>query len=140
MQEHNVESPNNMSFSNKRMLNDNAHHGYVGTRREQVRLQEEELVMIVMKEDALRGEKMKRVQELRVDELSVQNLTQSHETIHRLTSQVQELHERMNYVNASGELHEVESNYNGKISHVPKSTSKDSKSAFYAKLRQTLAT
>ena len=43
----------------------------------------------------------------------------------------------MNYVNASVKLHEVESNYYGKISHVPKSTSKDSKSAFYAKLRQT---
>ena len=45
--------------------------------------------MIVMKEEALRGEKMKRAQELRVDELSVHKLRESHETIQRLTSQVQ---------------------------------------------------
>ena len=37
---------------------------------------------------------MKGAQELRVDELSVQKLRQSHETIQRLTSQVQELQEK----------------------------------------------
>ena len=62
---------------------------------------------------------MKRAQELRVDEFSVQKLRESHETIRRLTSQVQELQERMNYLNDSGEFHEVESNYSGKCSHVP---------------------
>ena len=53
-----------------------AHHGYVETRREQVRQQEE----LVMKEQALRDTKirsihdmgeLKRAQELRVDEFSV---------------------------------------------------------------------
>ena len=55
---------------------------------------------------------MKRAQELRVDEFSVQKLRESHEIIQRLTS---ELHERMNYLNDSGEFHEVESNYSGQI-------------------------
>ena len=57
-----------------------------------------------------RGE-MKRAQELRVDEFSVQKLRESHETIQSLTSQVQDLQERMNYLNDSGEFQEVESNY-----------------------------
>ena len=48
---------------------------------------------------------MKRSQELRVDEFSVQKLRQSHETIQRLTSQVQELQERMNHLNGSGEIY-----------------------------------
>ena len=49
---------------------------------------------------------MKRAQQFRVDEFSAQKLRESHETIQRLTSQVQE---RMNYLNDSGELHEVDS-------------------------------
>ena len=81
-----------------------------------------------MKEKALRetqirnmhemGE-MKRAQELRVDEFSEQKLRESHETIQRLTSQVQELQERMNSLSDSREFHEVESNYSGTFSHVP---------------------
>ena len=62
---------------------------------------------------------MKRAQELRVDEFSVQKLRESHGTIQRLTSQVQELQERMNYLNDFGEFQEVESNYSGRLSHVP---------------------
>ena len=61
---------------------------------------------------------MKRAQEIRVDEFSVQNLRENHETIQRLTSQVQEFQERMNYLNDSGEFHEVESKYSGTCSHV----------------------
>ena len=65
------------------MLNDwkleDAHHGYVESRREQVRQQ----VVLVMKERALRDSRigsiyemgeLKRAQELRVDEFSVQKL------------------------------------------------------------------
>ena len=37
----------------------------------------------------------------------------------RLTSQLQELQEKKNYVNDSGEFHEVVSNSGGKFSHVP---------------------
>ena len=76
----------------QRLELEDAHHGYVESRREQVRLQEE----LVMKEKALRdtqirnvhemGE-MKRAQELRVDEFSFQKFRESHETIQKLTSQ-----------------------------------------------------
>ena len=73
-----------MSFSNKLMLKDwnwmNAHHGYIESRREQVRLQEE----LSMKErSASRYSNtkyihemgaMKRAQELRVDDFSVRIL------------------------------------------------------------------
>ena len=62
---------------------------------------------------------MKRAQEPRVDEFSVQKLRESHETIQRHTSQVQGFQERMNYLNVSGEFHEVESNCSGTCSHVP---------------------
>ena len=83
-QEQKVESLNNCicelqqrAHVQRRELED-AHHGYVETRREQVRQQEE----LAMKEKALRdtqirsmhemGE-MKRAQELRVDEFSLQS-------------------------------------------------------------------
>ena len=66
-----------------------------------------------MKEKALRdtqirsvhemGE-LKRDPELRVDEFSAQKLRESHDTIQRLTSQIQELHESANCMNDSGEF------------------------------------
>ena len=67
-----------------------AQHGYIESRREQVRLQEE----LSMKEEVLRDTqirsmhemgKMKRAQELRVDEVPVQNSRENHETIQRVT-------------------------------------------------------
>ena len=61
---------------------------------------------------------MKRAQELRVGEFSVQKLRESHETIQRLTSQVQELQEQMYSMNDSGEFQEVEWNHDGTCSHV----------------------
>ena len=61
---------------------------------------------------------MKRAQELRVDEFSVQKLRESHETIQRLTSQLQEMYEQMNSVNDSGEFQDVESNHSGRLSYV----------------------
>ena len=84
-QEHKVESLNNciselqqQAFAQRLELQD-AHHGYVDFRREQVRLHEE----LTMKEKSLRdtqirsmhemGE-MKRAQEFRVDEVSFQKL------------------------------------------------------------------
>ena len=92
--------------------------------KRQVRLQGE----VVMKEKALRdtqigsirevGE-LKRALELRVDEFSVQTLRESHDTIQKLTSQIQELQESVNCMNDSGEFQETESNYSGKCSHVP---------------------
>ena len=81
-----------------------------------------------MKEKALRdtqigsihemGE-LKRAQELRVDEFSVQKLRESHDTTQEVTSQIQELQERVNCMNDSGEFQEKESNYSGKCSLFP---------------------
>ena len=84
-----------------------------------------------MKEKALRdaqitsihdmGE-LKRAKALRVDGFSVQKLRQSHATIQELTSQIQELHERVNCMSDSGEFQDIESKYSGKFSHVPSQT------------------
>ena len=57
---------------------------------------------------------MKRAQELRVDEVSVQTLRENHETIQKLISQLQEMQEQINSTNDSGEFQEVESNYSGR--------------------------
>ena len=57
----------------QRLELEDAHHGYIESRREQVRLQEE----VSMKEKALwdaQMGKMKRAQELRVDEFSVEDM------------------------------------------------------------------
>ena len=62
---------------------------------------------------------MKRAQESRVDKFSVQKLKESHETIQRLTSQMQEMQEQMNSMNEPGEFQEVESNHSGRLSSVP---------------------
>ena len=61
---------------------------------------------------------MKRAQELRVDEFSVQKFRERHETIQRLTSQMQEMQEQMNSMSDSGEFQEVETNHSGSLSHV----------------------
>ena len=104
-QEHKVESLNNcvnelqQQAHAQRLELQDAHHGYVESRRAQVRLQEE----LSVKEKSLRDTQIrsmhemgeiKRAQELRVDEFSVQKLRESHDTIQRLTSQIQELQER----------------------------------------------
>ena len=59
---------------------------------------------------------MKKGQELRVDEFSVQKLRENHETIQTLTSQLQSMQEQMNSVNDSGEFQEVESNHSERLS------------------------
>ena len=61
---------------------------------------------------------VKRAQELRVDEFSVQNLREYHETIPRLTSQLQEMQDQMNSMNVSRDLQGVESNHSGRLFHV----------------------
>ena len=48
----------------------------------------------------------------------MQNFTENHETIQKLTSQLQEIQGQMNSTNDSGEFQEVESNYSGIFSHV----------------------
>ena len=61
---------------------------------------------------------IKRVQKLRVDEVSVQKLRENHETVQKLTSQLQEMQEQINSMSDSGEFQEVESNYSGRLSYV----------------------
>ena len=56
---------------------------------------------------------------MRIDEFSMHKLRESHATIQELTSQIQELQERMNYMNDSGEYHDVEPICSGNFSHVP---------------------
>ena len=108
----------------QRLELEDAHHGYVESRKGQPRLQEE----LSMKEKAVREtqirkiherREMKRAQELRVDEFSVQKLRESHETIQRLTSQMQEIQEQMNSMNDSEELQEVESNHSSQPAAIP---------------------
>ena len=60
-----------------------------------------------------------RIEELRVDEFSVQKLRESHDTIRKLTSQTQESQERVNLMNDSREFQNVESIYSGHFSYVP---------------------
>ena len=61
---------------------------------------------------------MKRSQVLRVDEFSVHKLRENHDTIQKLTFQLQEIQEQMNSMNDAGECQEVESNYSGRLSYV----------------------
>ena len=62
---------------------------------------------------------MNRAQEPRLDEFSLQKLKGSHESVQRLTSQLQEMQERMNSMSDSWEFQEVESNHSGKLSYAP---------------------
>ena len=108
------------AFAQRLELQD-AQHGYIESRREQVRLKEElYLKEMVLRDTQIRHEmgEMKRAQEQRVDEISRQKLRENHETIQKLTSQLQEMQDQMNSVNYSGEFQEVESNYSGSLSYV----------------------
>ena len=82
---------------------DNVRYGYEESRREQARLHEE----LAQREKALRDtrirnihevEKLKRAQEMRIDEFPWHELSESHATIQGLTSQIQELQERVCYM------------------------------------------
>ena len=91
----------------------------------QARLHEE----LALREKALRDtrirnihevEELKRAQDIRIDEFSRHELRESHATIQELTSQIQELQERMNFMNDSREFQDVEVICSGKLSHVPR--------------------
>ena len=107
----------------QRLAPQDAQYGFVESRREQVRLQEE----LSMKEKVLRNTQIrnmhemgeiKRAQEQRIDEVSVQKSRENLETIQHLTSQLQQMQEQMNSMNDSGDFPDVESNYSGRLSHV----------------------
>ena len=89
-----------------RLEMDNVNYGYEESRREQPRLHEE----LAQREKALRDtrirkilevEELKRAQEMRIDEFSKNELRDSHATTQELTSQIQELQERINHMNDS---------------------------------------
>ena len=107
----------------QRLALQDAQNGFVESRREQVRLQEE----LSMKEKVLRNTQIrnmhdmgeiKRAQEQRIDVVSVQKLRENHETIQRLTSQLEQMQEQMNSMSSPGEFQDIESNYSGRLSHV----------------------
>ena len=62
---------------------------------------------------------IKRAQELRVDEVSVQKFRENHDTIQQLTSNLQQMQEQMNSMNDSGDFQDVGSNYSGRLSRAP---------------------
>ena len=107
----------------QRLALQDAQYGFLESRREQVRLQEE----LSMKEKVLRNTQirnmhevgeMKWAKEQRIDEVSVQKLREKHETIQQLTSQLQQMQEQMNSKIDSGDFQDVESNKSGRLSHV----------------------
>ena len=124
-QEHKVGSLNNcidelqQQAYAQRLDLENDHDGYAESRREQVRLQEE----LSTKEKALREIQIRIIHWMgemdRSQEFSVQKLSGSHETMQRLTSQIQEMQEQMNSMNDSGEFQKVESNHSRRLSYVP---------------------
>ena len=56
--------------------------------------------------------KMNGAEELRVDEFSMQKLTENHWAIQQLIFQMQQMQEQMNSMNGSGEFYNIESKYN----------------------------
>ena len=56
---------------------------------------------------------------MRIDEFSRNELRESQATIQELTSQIQELQQRVNYMNDSEECQNMESTYSGQLFHVP---------------------
>ena len=145
-QEHKVGSLNNcidelqQQAYAQRLELENTHHGYIESRREQFRLQEE----LSTKEKALREIQIRIVHWMgemdRSQEFSVQKLSGSHETMQRLTSQMQEMQEQMNSMNDSGEFQKSGIESQQEIVLRSQSTSSDSKFSFHAEPRQTLAT
>ena len=82
---------------------------------------------------------MKRGQELRVDEVSVQKFRENHETIQPLTAQLQEMQDQMNSMNDSGRISRCGIKFWWEIVSRFQSTCDNSKFSFHAESRQTFA-
>ena len=128
-----------------RLEMDSVNCGYEESRREQARLHEE----LAQREKAHQDtrirntyevEGLKRAQAMRIDEFSRHELRENHAIIQELTSQMQELQERMNYMNDSKEFQDEESICNRKIIQRSQSTSNCSKSWWNADPRPKFAT
>ena len=82
----------------------------------------------------------KRVQKLRVDEVSVPKSRENHETLQQLSSQLRRMLEQMNVMNDSGEFQEVESHHSGRLSCVSSQLAMIPNSrSMHAEPRQTTA-
>ena len=79
---------------------------------------------------------MKRAQELRVDEISVQKLTENRETIQKLSSQLRGMQDQMNSLSDSGEFSRNGIKLQWEIVLRFQSTCNDAKFSFHAELRQ----
>ena len=94
----------------QRLTLQDAQYGFVESRREQVRLQEELSMRKVLRNTQIRNMHemggMKRPHQLRTDEVSVQKLRENHETIRQLASQLQQMQEQ-NSMNDSGDSQDV---------------------------------
>ena len=88
----------------QRLELDDANCGYEESRREQVRLREG----LALSRYAHEMGELRRAQEMRVDEFSLQKLRESHAAIQELTSQIQDLQERLNCVNDSREFQAID--------------------------------
>ena len=82
---------------------------------------------------------IKRAQEQRRYEVSLQKLRENHETIQQLTSQLQQMQEQMNSMNDYGDSKDVESNYSGRLSQVSSQPVMIPSFSFLAQPRQKIA-
>ena len=80
-------------------------------------------------------EELKKAQEMRVDEFSIQELKESHATIQELTSQIRELQERVNDMSDSKEFQNIEIGLQWKIISRSQSACSRSKSSIYVEPR-----
>ena len=105
----------------QRLALQDAQFGFVESRRDQVRPQEE----LSMKERVFRNTQIRNMHEMkettrvhqhRVDEVSVQKLRENHETVQQLTFHLQQMQEQMCSMNDSGDFLDVESNCGGWLS------------------------
>ena len=128
----------------QRLALQNSQNGFVESGREQGRLQEE----LILKEQVLRNTQIrnmhemgeiKRAQEQRVDEVSVQKLKENHETIQQLTSQLQQMQDQMNSMSDSGDFPRCGTELQWKIVSRFQSTCDDSEFSLFAQPRQKIA-
>ena len=116
----------------QRLASQDAQYGFVESRREPARLQEE----LSMKEKVLRNThemgEIQRAQEHRVDEVSVQKLRENHETIQQLTSQLQQMQEQMNSMIDSGDFQDGGIKLLWKVVSRLQSTCNDSEFPYHA--------
>ena len=117
-----------MSFNNKLMINDGKYRTPI---TDMLNLEENNLdyKKNCLSEKVLRDTQIRNIHEMGEMKRELKNYESTnslyktwekdHETIQKLTSQLQEMQDQMNSMNDSGEFQEVESNYSGRLFYVP---------------------